>query len=249
MRLAITAVLALSAPCFAQQIATEAQLAALLGDSQLIEDFEGVSLSGGTGVSAPNPLNAATAPPTWGLLSDPTYSSLGLLSLHTGFLHGDDSNLLEGTDGITVEFDAPQVAVGFDVVNPTGNVTRTVTVEVFYEAVRLGSATINLSAASDAFFGWQAATLGITRVEITSVASITSGFIAADNFEWGLVASPCPADVTGDKAVDFSDLTAVLAAWGNDYAPGTGPGDANADGMVDFDDVTAVLGSWLIPCP
>lgn len=56
---------------------------------------------------------------------------------------------------------------------------------------------------------------------------------------------PCPGDATGDRVVDFSDVTAVLANWG-----GAGPaGDADHDGDVEFADVTAVLAAFGVPCP
>jgi len=60
---------------------------------------------------------------------------------------------------------------------------------------------------------------------------------------------PCPGDANGDMVVDFDDITAVLANWLNNYAPGTGLGDADGNGIVDFDDITAVLAQWLVPCP
>lgn len=56
---------------------------------------------------------------------------------------------------------------------------------------------------------------------------------------------PCLGDATGNRVVDFADITAVLANWG-----GAGPaGDADHDGDVEFADVTAVLASFGVPCP
>lgn len=55
----------------------------------------------------------------------------------------------------------------------------------------------------------------------------------------------CPADLSGDGAIDFTDLLAVLSAWG----PCTDcPADLDESGAVDFADVLAVLGTWG-PCP
>jgi hypothetical protein len=51
----------------------------------------------------------------------------------------------------------------------------------------------------------------------------------------------CPADVTGDSAVDVQDLLAVLAAWG---ACAGCPEDTDASGTVDVGDLLAVLGAW-----
>ncbi len=59
----------------------------------------------------------------------------------------------------------------------------------------------------------------------------------------------CAGDANGDSAVDFDDVTTVLANWLADYSPGTGPGDANGDGFVNFDDLTSVLSRWLGACP
>jgi plastocyanin len=56
---------------------------------------------------------------------------------------------------------------------------------------------------------------------------------------------PCQGDATGDRVVEFGDITSVLANWG-----GTGPaGDADHDNDVDFGDVTAVLANFGVPCP
>jgi hypothetical protein len=59
---------------------------------------------------------------------------------------------------------------------------------------------------------------------------------------------PCEGDANGDGAVNFADITDVLANFGADYGGGTGPGDANHDGMVSFADITNVLGNWNVPC-
>lgn len=51
-------------------------------------------------------------------------------------------------------------------------------------------------------------------------------------------------DANGDCSVDFSDITAVLSAYGN-----PGPlGDADNSGAVDFGDITAVLSAWGTSC-
>lgn len=60
----------------------------------------------------------------------------------------------------------------------------------------------------------------------------------------------CPGDADGDRAVAFSDITAVLANFGAMYTPGTSgsPGDANGGGAVDFADVTSVLANFGVAC-
>jgi hypothetical protein len=58
---------------------------------------------------------------------------------------------------------------------------------------------------------------------------------------------PC-ADANSDGVVNFADITAVLANFGENYSPGTGMGDANGDGVVTFGDITAVLSAWGMGC-
>ncbi|MFN9126574.1 MAG: hypothetical protein ACK5WD_12175, partial [bacterium] len=52
------------------------------------------------------------------------------------------------------------------------------------------------------------------------------------------IATPCPADLNADGAVDTQDLAALLSAWG------TNAGDVNADGTTDARDLAAMLGAW-----
>lgn len=60
-----------------------------------------------------------------------------------------------------------------------------------------------------------------------------------------VTAPPCPADVDGSGSVDFSDLLAVLAAFG----PCAGcPADVDGSGSVDFTDLLTVLADFG-PCP
>ena len=51
---------------------------------------------------------------------------------------------------------------------------------------------------------------------------------------------PCPADLDCSGAVDFGDILAILAAWGNKG----GPEDLDGSGTVDFGDILVVLGAW-----
>ena len=57
----------------------------------------------------------------------------------------------------------------------------------------------------------------------------------------------CDADQTATVA--FSDLTSVLANFGNDYTPNSGPGDADGNGLVAFLDITTVLANFGNTCP
>jgi len=54
----------------------------------------------------------------------------------------------------------------------------------------------------------------------------------------------CPGDLDDDGLVGFTDLVAVLDAWGKEG----GPEDLDRSGAVDFGDVLIVLDSWG-PCP
>lgn len=54
-------------------------------------------------------------------------------------------------------------------------------------------------------------------------------------------AAPCPADFTGDGAVDVSELVNLLAAWGS--CPGCSE-DITGDGIVDVLDLVVMLAAW-----
>lgn len=53
---------------------------------------------------------------------------------------------------------------------------------------------------------------------------------------------PCPADLTGDGAVDGSDLPLLLGVWGE--CPEECPADLNEDGAVNPFDLALLLGAW-----
>ena len=50
----------------------------------------------------------------------------------------------------------------------------------------------------------------------------------------------CSADLDCSGAIDFGDILAILAAWGN----AGGPKDLDESGVVDFGDLLRVLASW-----
>jgi hypothetical protein len=62
------------------------------------------------------------------------------------------------------------------------------------------------------------------------------------------VAPPCIGDADGNRSVNFTDITAVLANFGTDYTT-TGPGDADINGTVNFTDITTVLANFGTNCP
>ena len=61
--------------------------------------------------------------------------------------------------------------------------------------------------------------------------------------------SDCPADLTGDGAVNLADLNLVLANFGTASGATLGTGDANGDGAVDLADLNIVLASFGSTCP
>lgn len=83
---------------------------------------------------------------------------------------------------------------------------------------------------------WQA---GASTSESYSVAG---GFLEAAG-ETGPTTPPCPADVTGDGAVDGADLATLLGNWAN-----AGVADFDRSGSVDGADLATLLGAWG-PCP
>ncbi|MEA5486637.1 hypothetical protein, partial [Pseudanabaena sp. CCNP1317] len=58
----------------------------------------------------------------------------------------------------------------------------------------------------------------------------------------------CAADADSDGVIGFSDLNAVLSAFGQTGVPGALAGDINADGVVGFADLNAVLGAFGTEC-
>jgi spore coat protein A len=58
----------------------------------------------------------------------------------------------------------------------------------------------------------------------------------------------CPGDAHDDSLVNFADVTAVLAHFGESGPRGI-TGDANVNGFVDFGDVTTVLSNFGASCP
>ena len=74
------------------------------------------------------------------------------------------------------------------------------------------------------------------------------GYITNKIAKWSVCVdpAPCPGDTNGDGVVDFDDLGAVLADFGNS-GPDL-PGDLNGDGVVNFDDLGEVLGAFGTTC-
>jgi hypothetical protein len=58
----------------------------------------------------------------------------------------------------------------------------------------------------------------------------------------------CPGDANGDNQVNFTDLNAVLSAFGQSGAPGFSGADLNNDGIVNFVDLNTVLSAFGSSC-
>lgn len=242
-RTALMFLICLAGTAHAQRIDTRAQLDAILGDQQLLEDFEGFSLAGGTSLSAPNPLNALTQPAGWGILAGPTYSSPAWLRFYTTFMYGDDSNVLAGSNDLTITFDQPQAAVGLDIVSITGNLTYHDVVTFFHGSTELGSIARDIPPGGELFVGWQNQSAGITSVHVVQTGS--SGWSIVDNIAWGVDVSTCAADVNADGTLDFFDVQQFLS----DFAAQNALGDWNHDSVFDFFDAQAFLADFAAGCP
>ncbi|USN99161.1 MAG: hypothetical protein H6810_00325 [Phycisphaeraceae bacterium] len=247
MKTALITLAAVASVAAAQQVESRAELLGILGDREYTEDFEGFSVHGGTVVVAPNPLNSDTAPAGWGILQGVSYSTPGTLKIYGGFLHGDDSNLLEATDDLLIEFDHPQAAVGFDIVNITGNVSWTDEVTFYHGASSLGTVSFPLPSASDTFAGWQDQAVGITSVRVSVTSGSQFGIPIADNVSWGLDVAACPADLAAPFGVlDLADITAFIDAFVHqdplaDIAPPAG--------VFDLADINLFVNTFIAGCP
>lgn len=74
---------------------------------------------------------------------------------------------------------------------------------------------------------------------------------AVDALDAALLSPPisCAGDTNADNQVNFTDLNAVLSAFGSAGAPGFVGADLNSDGVVDFADLNAVLSAFGSSCP
>jgi hypothetical protein len=182
----------------ADQIATDAELQAILGGDSQIEDFEGINLAGGTSLGSPNPLNSATALASWGILPGVSYRSGDGLGFFGTFLLGNDSVVLGGSPSltstnrnITVTFDAPQLAIGFYVLNTTGNLSFQDTATFYRNSTVIGTLNLSMPTAGARFAGWLDAG-GVTSVRVTS-----NQWVLLDNMSWGVNVAAVPEPGAG----------------------------------------------------
>jgi agmatine deiminase len=105
--------------------------------------------------------------------------------------------------------------------------------------------------ADDGQFTWTVPSTYSTTARVRVVARDAQGNTGGDSSTANLFINapvpPCVGDADGDRDVDFSDVTGVLASFGSLTQP-FAPGDANGDGAVDFSDITTVLANFGAAC-
>jgi subtilisin family serine protease len=92
----------------------------------------------------------------------------------------------------------------------------------------------------------------LSAAQVESIMQTTCTDMGAVGFDtltgWGMLnvdaavraaqPLPCPADLTGDRAVNGTDLGQMLGSWGSPQA------DINGDGTTDGSDLGILLGTW-----
>ncbi|MGA0172057.1 MAG: SUMF1/EgtB/PvdO family nonheme iron enzyme [Phycisphaerales bacterium] len=83
---------------------------------------------------------------------------------------------------------------------------------------------------------------------LSILLALVAGFLVSPSSAHAqMPASPCAADISGDRVVNAADLTQVLIEWG---LVGKGlAADIDGDGVVNGEDMAAVLGHWDTVCP
>mgnify|MGYP000054436159 CR=1 FL=1 len=225
-------------PAFGQELGSLAELEAILTDQIQSENFEGISLQGGTSIDVPNPLNSVTIlqlPWNFDIQPGVTYESPTHLDMHAGFNGGDENVYLRAYEGVEIRFDVGQVAFGLN--SGGANI-----IQVYGRDDELIEQIVQGPDTWSGFFGYQAPTQGITRVVILNPSL---DFITLDNVSFGLDFIACPADVNEDGAQNFFDVSAFL----NFFSEEDDRADFNDDGQFDFFDVSGFLTAFTVACP
>jgi hypothetical protein len=243
-RTAALALSILSTAAAAQTISTFAQLETILDDQILLEDFEGISVHTGSTIEVPNPLNTASAAAytfPFGIITGVDYSADTTLHIRGGYFSGQDEVYLRATNSMTITYDQPQTAVGFDIIAFTSSPPTITDITVHLSDGSSVQAPVT-QIQNFTFFGYQSPTIGIESIEITSPSATT---VSIDNHAFGAVLVPCPADINNDNTHNFADVTAFLTAFAN----GDDAADYTDDGNFNFADVTAFLSAFAVTCP
>jgi hypothetical protein len=159
-------------------------------------------------------------------------------------------NLAE-SDGLTLVFDPPVTAFGFDHLSQsadgfgfTGISVMGVNGPVFSAGVPISSLGGGGAPAAADFWGIVSADNPIVSIVITE-GDTNSQFpdcnIGYDTFRFG-ASTACSGDpdVNGDGDVNGADLGLLLSAWGTDACEG----DLNGDGTTDGADLGLLLAAW-----
>jgi len=101
--------------------------------------------------------------------------------------------------------------------------------------------------ADDGAYDWVVPNVGTSGAVVRVVARGLDNDTGADDSDAAFaILGDCPGDTNGDSVVNFADLNAVLAAFGQS---GVGmPADLNNDGVVNFADLNAVLAAFGTAC-
>lgn len=229
-------------PVVAQPVTTFAELETILTDQIVIEDFEGLSLHAGGTLEVPNPLNSITVQDLgfgWNLQAGVTYESPTMLSIHAGFINGDDDVYLQSVGGVEIRFDSAQVAFGVDLIAFSGG--NAYTIEV-YDRDDVLIESFEDPSDNGAFIGYQAPNRGISRVVISHPVLPT---ILVNNFTFGADFIACPADINKDGQQNFFDVSAFLTFFSQE----DDRADFTDDGQFNFFDVSAFLTAFAVACP
>jgi hypothetical protein len=162
-----------------------------------------------------------------------TYESSDSLAVHAGFLGGTEDVYLRSGDDLEIRFDFGQVAFGLDLISAPGS-----TVEVFGR----DDALIDSFVVTSSFVGYQAPTLGISRVVITPPAA---GLFGVNNVAFGAEFIACPADMNGDGGQDIFDVIDFVGFYNSE----DDRADFTDDGQFDIFDVLAFVGAYGVACP
>jgi len=227
-----TLTLLISSSALAQHLSSRTELETILDDQIIIDDYESISLHSGSTFPLPNPTTAANSNDA--IQQGYTITAESQVALFGGFLGGTEDVYLRITGDLTLDFDEPQIAIGFDNLTGEGFI---ITLHTRDESIIEQLATTN-----SGFWGYNASTQGITSLTITHP---TATAISINNFTFGATFLPCPADINNDNAQNFFDVSDFLTHFANE----DDRADFTDDGQFNFFDVSAFLTAFTIACP
>jgi len=239
--LACTSLL-LASTAWAERVTSFAQLEDILDDQIVIEDFEGISLHGGSIIDVPNPLNSVTIeqlPWSWAIEPGVTYESPTQLQMHAGFSGGNENVYLRVHDSAELRFDTAQVAVGFSLLSSTTGQAYTISV---YDRVDALIEELTIPPTLGGFFGYESATRGISRM---TISHSQLDFFSLDDVAFGLDFIACPGDMNGDLNHDVFDVFAFLDYFNDE----DDRADFTDDGQFDIFDVFLFIDAMAVACP